>query len=226
MIPEKMLSAAAEEVSAAMVDSIPCADHVFSPGFDRKMGHLIRSAAHPVRRLVLRYAAAILLVALTAFGSLYLLSPTARAAVNSWIKTTFGSYIQYYSDQTTPPEQEYEYFLPEEFDGYTLSSIKTIYSQSFSIYTNDQGQMLSFSYVHGSGNTSMFLMDVESHTYYSGTVGSLIADIYIAPNDESGNLIVWQDPEENVLFCICAFASEDELIRFAENVQKTEKISN
>ena len=226
MIPEKMLSAAAEEVSAAMVDSIPCADHVFSPGFDRKMGHLIRSAAHPVRRQVLRYAAAILLVALTAFGSLYLLSPTARAAVNSWIKTTFGSYIQYYSDQTTPPEQEYEYFLPEEFEGYTLLKAVAHETDASYIYCNETGKMLTFSYLRGTNNTALFLMDIENHTYRSGVVCSSNADIYIAPNNDEPSLIVWHDPEDNVLFCISAFASEDELIGFAEKMQKTEKISN
>ncbi len=226
MISDEILSAAAGEVAAAMAASAPDCGHVFSRGFERKMEHLIRRAAHPVRHRVLRYAAAIVLAAVTAFGSLYLLSPTVRAVVKSWIKTTYGSYIQYYSENTTPPELEYDYFLPEEFDGYTLSSKKTIETQFFSIYTNDLGQMLSFSYVHGSGNTSMFLMDIENHTYYSGAVGPFSADIYISPYGEDASVIVWHDPDDNVLFCISAFASKDELITFAEKMQKTEKITN
>lgn len=226
MISDQMLSAAAAEVSDAVAASILEREHSFSAEFELRMAKLRRSAAHPVRRQVMRYSAAMMLVAITVFGSLYLLSPSARATMNSWVRTTFGRYIQYYSDDTTPPKLEYDYFLPVEFDGYTLSSKKTIETQFFSIYTNDLGQMLSFSYVHGFGNTSMFLMDIENHAYYSSVVGSFNADIYIAPHNDDASVIVWHDPDDNVLFCIMAFATKDELIAYAEKIEKTENQSN
>lgn len=226
MISDGILSAAAGEVAADMAASCSDCGHVFSRGFERKMEHLIRRAAHPVRHRVLRYAAAIVLAAITAFGSLYLLSPTVRAVVKSWIKTTYGSYIQYYSENTTPPELEYDYFLPEEFDGYTLVKTVAHETDSSHIYCNGSGQMLTFSYLRGTNNAALFLMDIENHTCYSGAVGSASADIYIASNDDEANIIVWYDPEDNALFCISAFASKDELITFAKKMQKTEKISN
>ena len=226
MISDQMLSAAAAEVSDAVAASISEREHSFSAEFELRMAKLRRSAAHPVRRQVMQYSAAMMLVAITVFGSLYLLSPSARAAVNSWVRTTFGSYIQYYSENTTPPELEYDYFLPEEFDGYTLVKTVAHETDSSHIYCNGSGQMLTFSYLLGTNNAALFLMDIENHTCYIGAVGSASADIYIASNDDEANIIVWYDPEDNALFCISAFASKDELITFAEKMQKTEKISN
>lgn len=226
MISDELLAVAASELSAAMAESVSPSDHTFSPVFARKMKLLSRRAAHPARQQVLRYAAAILIAAITAFGGLYLLSPTVRAAVNSWVRTTFGSYIQYYSENTTPPKLEYDYFLPEEFDGYTLVKTVAHETDSSHIYCNGSGQMLTFSYLLGTNNAALFLMDIENHTFFSGAVGSASTDIYIASNDDEANIIVWYDPEDNALFCISAFASKDELITFAEKMQKTEKISN
>lgn len=220
MISDEMLAAAAGEVSGAMVDSISLEDHVFSGQFERKMHALIRRAAHPVRQQVLRYAAAILIAAITAFGALYLFSPTVQAAVNGWIRTTFGSYFHYYSADTTPPDVEFDYALPKAFDGYTLQTTIVQEFGDIFIYTNKDGQMLSFYYARGTSNVSVFLGDIEDHAHYTGHVNSLSADIYISPNNNSASVIVWHHPNENVLFCISAFASKDELIEFAEKIQK------
>lgn len=223
MISDEMLAAAAGEVSGAMVDSISLEDHVFSGQFERKMHALIRRAAHPVRRQVLRYAAAILIAVITAFGALYLFSPTVQAAVNGWIRTTFGSYFHYYSADTTPPDVEFDYALPKAFDGYTLQTTIVQEFGALFLYTNDSGQMLAFDYARGTSNASMFLIDIEDHTYCRDFIHSLCADIYIAPSSDEASIIVWHNPDEKVLFCISAFAGKDELIEFAKKIEKIGK---
>lgn len=104
MINEEMLKLAAAEVSEAMVASVPMREHSFSPAFERKIRGLIRRAAHPVGYRVLRQAAAVLAAAIMTFALLYMTSPTVQAAVNSWIRSTFGDYFQYSPVETTPPD--------------------------------------------------------------------------------------------------------------------------
>ncbi len=226
MITHEMLAMAAEEVSDAMAANICPADHVFSARFEKKMDALIRRAAHPVRQRILRNAAAVLIVAVMAFGSLLLFSPAARAAVIGWVRSTFGGYFHYYSENNTLPDVEYDYFLPEEFDGYILASIVEQDFGKLFIYTNEDGQMLSFDYTRGTSNASVFLGDIEDHAYYIGFVNSLPADIYIAPKSDAVSIIVWHDPDENVLFSIGAFANKDELIEIAKKVEKTKNNKN
>lgn len=222
MISEEMLAAAAGEVSAAMCNPIPVSEHVFSPGFEKKMCALVRSASHPVRRRVLRYAAAILIAAVTAISGLYLLSPTVRAAVNGWVRTTFGSYFQYHSEDTTPPDVEYDYFLPEEFDGYTLqTTVEREFGKLF-IYSHSDGRMLSFEYMRGGGSNALFV-DSDNCILESVSLGNYTADIYCSQTAGEISTIVWKDVQSNVLFYINAVAESDELVEFAKKIEKIAK---
>lgn len=223
MITEDMLAIAAGEVSEAMVSSIPVQSHRFSPGFEWKLRTLVRRAEHPVWYQVQR-AAAILVAAVTAFGALYMTSPTVRAAVDGWVRSTFGGYFQYHTEETTPPDTQYEYSLPEEFDGYVLTAeVGDDESKTF-IYHNEDGQMLTFQYISSATGSSLFLMGMEKHQYIYGYVGSLPADIYIAPTNDESSAIIWQDPSGNVLLRISAIADQDALTAFAEKVEKNKKI--
>lgn len=225
MITDEMLAAAAGEVSDAMVGSIPLSEHVFSPGFEKQMGALVRRAAHPVRRQVLRYAAAVLIAAVTAFSGLYLLSPTVRAAVNSWVRTAFGSYVQYYSEETAPPDVEYDYFLPQEFNGYTLqATVERDHGKAF-IYVHADGSMLLFEYMYGGDSNELFL-DADNCILESDSVGNFLADIYCSQTADKSSVIVWKDPAANLLFYINAVAEKNELIEFAKKVEKYEKNKN
>ena len=225
MISDELLAVAASELSAAMAESVSPSDHTFSPAFARKMKLLSRRAAHPARQQVLRYAAAILIAAITAFGGLYLLSPTVRAAVNSWVRTTFGSYIQYYSDDTTPPKLEYDYFLPEEFDGYSLvSELDTGFGTEF-LYSASDGRLLIFDYTYSTPSAGIFL-DPENSQYSTVMVGDCIADLYLALDPSAHSFLVWTDPSTGTIFSIGAAEGKDFLIAVAEKIQKTEKTGN
>lgn len=225
MISDEILSAAAGEVAAAMAASCSDCGHVFSRGFERKMEHLIRRAAHPVRHRVLRYAAAIVLAAITAFGSLYLLSPTVRAVVNSWIKTTYGSYIQYYSENTTPPELEYDYFLPEEFDGYKLVNELDTGVGKWFLYSDSKGHLLEFEFIYSSQSASIFL-EVENCEHSNVLVEDYVADLYLALDPIEHSFLIWTDPTTGTIFSIGAAESKDFLISVAEKIEKNIKISN
>ena len=206
-----------------MVSSVPMVEHTFSPDFLRRMKKLIRRAEHPAGHRVLRQAGAAAAALILAFTLLYAASPTVRAAVNSWVRSAFGDYFQYSPVETTPPDAQYDYALPEEFDGYTLLDAIDRGEDYLYIYTNEEGQMLFFEYLRNTSDSSMFLLDVENHAFSQDYVGSVCADIYIAPTADETSIIVWHNSDENVLFCIQATADRDQLIAFAEKIEKISK---
>ena len=223
MITDEMLAQAAEEVSLSMADSLDVTPHRFSSGFERKMRSVRRRAEHPVRYQVLRHAAAVLVAVITAFAALYAFSPTVQAAVNGWVRTAFGSYFQYSPSDTTPPDVEYDYYLPEEFDGYTLTEEIGDDGSKLYVYTNKDGDLLFLEYILGSSGVSTYLMDIENHQYIRTFVDSQPADLYIALTEDQASVIKWQNREENVLLSITAMENEEQLIAFAKKVEKIPK---
>lgn len=218
MITDEMLSIAAGEVSLSMVESVPDFPHAFSQRFEKKLRALTRRAEHPVSYQVLRHAAAVLIVVSVGLGVLMAASPTVRAAVIGWVRSTFGSLIQYSTDETTPPDAQYDYCLPEAFDGYALLTAVDREHGKLCIYSNAEGEILQFEYIYGEEGAKLFVKP-ENTTHYSDFVGSLPADIYISTNGDNC-VIVWKDPAANILFWISMIADKDDLIAVAEKVEK------
>ena len=220
VITDAALRVAAEEVAMAMLDDVSAEPHTFSQRFEKKMKRLLRRARHPVGYQVMRYAAAIVLAITVLFGAVFAASPTVRAAVVNWIKSVFHEFSRYSSQETVPPDVEYEYFLPDQFDDYTLlTDMDDDYGKTY-IYTSAQGEFLQFSYVH-QGNVSMFVK-AEDFDIRKGLVGSVPADIYISRNGQESNVIVWEDALNDMLLVICAYKDQEQLQILAEIVEKRE----
>lgn len=66
-----MLDAARQEYESLM------AEHEFSPEFEKRMGRLVRRAAHPIRHRAVKAAACLLLAALIGGCSILALVPEA-----------------------------------------------------------------------------------------------------------------------------------------------------
>ena len=221
VITDETLQVAAEEVAMAMLNNIPKETHSFSAMFEKKMQRLLRRAKHPVFYQVMRYAAVIVLAVTVLFGAVFAVSPTVRAAVIGWVQSVFHEFYKYSSEETTPPDVEYEYYLPESFDDYSLlTTIDEIDGKTY-IYASTTGMMLQFSYVYG-GKTSMYV-NSDNMERFGTVVGELAADVYISKTGTETNVIVWQDPSNDVLLVLSAFADKEELPQLAEKVQKREK---
>ena len=221
MITDETLQVAAEEVAMAMLNNIPEETYSFSARFEKKMQRLLRRAKHPVFYQVMRYAAVIVLAVTVLFGAVFAVSPTVRAAVIGWVQSVFHEFYKYTTEETTPPDVEYEYYLPESFDDYSLlTTIDEIDGKTY-IYASTTGMMLQFSYVYG-GKTSMYV-NSDNMERFGTVVGELAADVYISKTGTETNVIVWQDPSNDVLLVLSAFADKEELPQLAEKVQKREK---
>ena len=218
VITDETLRAAAEEVAMAMLNNIPKETHSFSARFEKKMQRLLRRAKHPVFYQVMRYAAVIVLAVTVLFGAVFAVSPTVRAAVIGWVQSVFHEFYKYTSEETTPPDVEYEYYLPESFDDYSLLTAVDEENGKTFVYINANGEILQFSYLRGSDEESYFI-ETEGYTVYRDKVREYSATIFISKTTERENLIVWQDYDKNVLFTISAFADKDKLLDIAEEIK-------
>ena len=203
VITDETLQVAAEEVAMAMLNNIPEETYSFSARFEKKMQRLLRRAKHPVFYQVMRYAAVIVLAVTVLFGAVFAVSPTVRAAVIGWVQSVFHEFYKYSSEETTPPDVEYEYYLPESFDDYSLLTAVDEENGKTFVYINANGEILQFSYLRGSDEESYFI-ETEGYTVYRDKVREYSATIFISKTTERENLIVWQDYDKNVLFtCVC-----------------------
>lgn len=224
MITDDMLIAATQEVSLCMVDCITETSHSFSAQFERRIRALNRRADHPVIYRIVRSAAAVVLAIITVFGAVLALSPQVRAAVIGWVRSTFESYFHYSIEETQPADVQYEYCLPEAFEGYSLLTTWKEGSGGTYIYTNESGQMLQFVYFQGSDSADLFL-NVEYCTHEVGTICGYPADIYVSPEADLNSSVVWSDGENNLLCCLCVCADRENLIQIAEKIESFKIIS-
>lgn len=221
MITDAMLREAAGEAERFLLAHLPEPQpHQFSPRFERRMRKLISRAKHPVRHQVLRYAAAVLLAILTLFGSILAVSPEARASVNGWVRRPFFGCLHYfYKGEDKTAMVEYE--LTAAPEGYQLVDVIQSEGGKTYLYLKHGGSVLEFRYVCAAG-TDHYFVSIKGFNQHSVTVNGVLADVYISKKEDDTNLIVWQDPSENVVFHIFAEADKAALIELAESVQKIE----
>jgi len=220
MITDAMLREAAGEAERFLLAHLPESQpHHFSPRFERRMRKLISRANHPVRYLVLRYVAAVLLAVFTLFGAILAVSPEARASVNGWIRRPFFDYLYYfYKGEDKTAMAEYE--LTAVPKGYQLVDVIQSEGGKTYLYLKHDRSVLEFRYVCAAG-TDHYFISIKDFDQHSVTVNGVLADVYISKKEDDTNVIVWQDPSENVVFHIFAEADKAALIELAESVQKT-----
>ena len=223
MITDKMLAAAAEEVSMCMIQNLPEHPHEFSEAFEKKMQKLLRRALHPVRYQVLRCAAAVLAAILTIFSVLMAVSPDVRAAVFGWVRSAFHEFFEYSSESPSPTnaDVEYDYFLSESLENYALLNTIDNEDGKVYIYLDKEGLILQFTFMRSVDGNGLFV-DTDGYDVHMASVNDQPADIYISQNSNEANVIVWQDITNNILFQITAYADKEELIVLAENIEKKE----
>lgn len=229
MLTDAMLREAAAEAARFLLSLEPEEDgepHVFSKRFERKMEKLFRRVNHPVRYQVMRAAATIVLVIATLFGAVMAFSPEARAAVVGWVKSAFYEFFEYSNhasdanmNSSANEQTVYEYRLSVVPDGYReLKLIERKDGKGY-LYADEMGRILQFTYTYGGESSGLFTR-TEEYIQHTDYVHEWLADVYIALKKNESSVIVWQDPDANVLFQIFAAADQNELIEIAETVEK------
>ncbi len=230
MLTDAMLREATAEAERFLLSTMPedGEPHEFSKRFLRKMEKLIRRTNHPIRYQIMRTAAAVALAIVTLFGAVMAVSPEARAAVVSWIKSSFHEFFEYSnanpgantSSDDADEVPQYEYRLSVAPEGYREWKIAEKVDGKTYIYINDKEEILKFAYSYGAKIDRLFIKSDE-YEQYSATINGVSADIYIAAEEQETSVIVWEDPQEDTLIRIFAIADKETLVKIAETVVKT-----
>jgi len=174
----------------------------------------------PVWKLALQRVAVVLLVASLGFGSVMVVSPTARAAVIRWVVEWYETHIVYrYSGDGISGGMP-RYGIVELPDGYDENDEQRIEFDNYIglWYENEFGDVILFDYTYMNEATydAIFLDegDVLSEVTVNGCWGQLITP----NNPDNSALLTWIDEEANLSFSIRACYGEEEILAMAESV--------
>lgn len=226
MISEEMLREAAMAADQALLDSLPPSEecqHEFSPKFEQSIRKLVRRAEHPALYNAIKRVACIALVLLLSGSAWLTVDAEARAAFIGWVKEVYEMFFVYHFEGSQSESEPLPQYRPSWIpDGYEEISITDIDGCITVCYTNETGQIITFSYAPSSTET-YWLIDKANTTIHSAYVENTPADIFISNTSEIANVVVWTSPNDNTAFYISAFLDEYDLLYMAESVNKIQK---
>ena len=79
--------------------------------------------------------------------------------------------------------------------------------------------MIQFSYSNGDDSVSFFIENIDSEVQ-TVCVNGRDAELYLSPDPNAANILVWKSEDDNVLFYIAANLPRETMIALAESVQK------
>lgn len=224
MITDSMIRDAAIRSRELFVDKLESnydseRQHKPSPDFKKKIEKLQRRADHPLLYRPLCRIASIVLVLLISGGTLLAANVQARAAFFGWVKEIYETYFVYRFENSAGSDSVSSDYRPTWLpDGYESTIIDSIGSTVTIIYTNAEGQMLTFRYTCSPDEIDWFV-DIEQVQIKSTIINGNPAEILIAEDANNANGIMWTVDNDRAYY-ISAFLSESELIQMAESVQQ------
>ena len=175
----------------------------------------------PVWKRALKRVAVILLVISLAFGSLMVVSPTARATFIRWVTEWYETHVTYRYAGDDMVGDLPEYTITELPEGYVENQEERIATQiQVSIlYQSDTGYPITLHYIYiQQGAASQFVLDSTDEVVIDN-INGYEAYIFVATDQENdSNAITWIDTQSNIQFTIQAQMSADDLVHMAESV--------
>lgn len=174
-----------------------------------------KKKATPMRKKVLKYAAAVFLAFSIGFGGILLVSPTAQAAMTRYFIEWYESHIVYRHSGEDTTEGRPQYEITELPDGYQKTEDD---SYRLIVYENADGDMICLNYIYmQQGSANIFLL--EDDTTIKVTINGLDGLLFVPKDPEQSKTVTWVDPDINIQFTVIATLEEAELLRLAESVQ-------
>lgn len=232
MISEERLRLAAQRAGKALADGLPEPEdchHTFPPAFERKIRRLIRKHKYQGFYKGMKRVACVLLVLLLSSGSFLSVNAEARGKLAGWFSQQFADSSHYFfveeEERLADESPEVAYILPAVPEGYRLVENETVATNTYWLYENDEGLLLTFGYLTKATkytNSDIFFV-TDGMEQKTVRVHEQSADYYFDETGETGNLIVWQDETQEVLLYITAYLEETDLLQLAESVAPEEK---
>lgn len=222
MISDERLREAARQAEENLLASLPKPEEceaTFSPEYKRKMKKLARRTDHPVRYWVQKAVACILLTILIGGGSVLAFNTEARAAFVGWVREVYETWFVYrFEGESSNVIGDTQYrptWLPE---GYSQTLVPELDDQVNVLYTNDVGNMIIFAYSNSSSSLALYTQgDTTKSTKVM--VKGVPADLYLEEDDAHSNCLVWENPQNSIIYWIVANLPEDTIIQIAESVE-------
>lgn len=223
MLEEMLLKAAARsnEIYVNYFESKydPISQHEFSPQFENKIAKLKRRAKRPFFYSPLQRVASVVLAVVLSVSVWLTVDADAREAFFGWIKEFCGTVFVYRyegtSNENVTPKEYQLTWIP---DGYTEFFVDEKEASLMAVYSNENGSMLTFRYIHNPDETNWFV-DASQMTKKQTTVNGNSADLLILKEPTVSSIILWTTPD-NTAFYISAFLSDSDLIKIAESVRE------
>ena len=180
-----------------------------------------RDRKQPVWKRALKRVAVILLVISLAFGSLMVVSPTARATFIRWVTEWYETHVTYRYAGDDMVDDLPEYTITELPEGYAEDRDQRIEfgTQTFISYQNgDINSTITLHYCYmQQGAATVFVL--ENADSVPIIVNGCEGQIFLSKNLETTrNAVTWIDIEQNIQFTIQARLSTDDLLHMAESV--------
>lgn len=222
MLTDEMLRQAAGESCSAFVQTLErdyceARQYTPSPKFEKQIKKLMRKANHPYLYQVAQRVAAVALVVLLAGSAWLTVDVQARETFFGWVKEWYGTYFVYrFEASANSDTSSVEYQLTIIPEGYTEFYSDFTEGTASVVYANEDGNLLKFSYSYNPDKIDWFV-EVATMTQTQVTVGSTVADLFVASDEAIGNALMWIS-DDNTAFFISGFLDETELIQIAENI--------
>ena len=177
--------------------------------------------AKPVWKLALRRVAVVLLVASLGFGSVMVVSPTARAAVIRWVVEWYETHIVYRYFGEDMPEGMPQYEIARIPDGFIeIDRIENSSSVSLLFEDGDGGVIcFDYNYMHQGAATLITTDDNTTEITINGLQGQLLSPT----KTKSTTTVTWVDSSANIQFVIDTSLNQDNAIALAESVALVEE---
>ena len=180
-----------------------------------------RNREQSVWKKALKRGAVILLVISLAFGSLMVVSPTARATFIRWVTEWYETHVTYRYAGDDMVDDLPEYTITELPEGYAEDCDQRIKfgTQTYISYQNgDINSTITLHYCYmQQGAATVFVL--ENADSVPIIVNGCEGQIFLSKNLETTrNAVTWIDIEQNNQFTIQARLSTDDLLHMAESV--------
>lgn len=197
------------------------AQHIFSKRFSRRMKHLISKISHPVRTGILRAAVCFLAFILLIFDSMMVIDADAREEVLGWLETQRVRVVHFFFRGASSAEENLSYCLQWVPDEYELLNCNMEENGQTTLYANENGDLLKFTYLLSYDNTDIFMFS-DGYDTESVMVNEFVGEMFVPHSEKEGVELVWIG-ENNTLFLLSGKCDKATMLRIANGILKNDQ---
>lgn len=168
----------------------------------------------------LQSVAVFFLICSVAVGSIMVVSPTARAAIITWVTEWYESSVIYrfFGEPTFTKMPQYE--IADLPFGYKETGMPVESPNDVEIfYENSEGEVIRFEYMRVEEGTAVEI-ETDNMDIIEIKDNDFLGHVYISKDINQSNLITWLDEKEEVQFVIDGFFDSKKLVELAKRVER------